>query len=105
MHVKNPDNATFTKELNTTRNTGLYIILTTDEDDSRPVYISGNFNNWRTQDKEFMMEKIGNSLYHSLSSVSVPRARSINSGTMITATYPGLMSRIGRVIISHAVIT
>ena len=64
MHVKNPDNATFTKELNTTRNTGLYIILTTDEDDSRPVYISGNFNNWRTQDKEFMMEKIGNSLYH-----------------------------------------
>ena len=64
MHVKNPDNATFTKELNTTRNTGLYIILTTDEDASRPVYISGNFNNWRTQDKEFMMEKIGNSLYH-----------------------------------------
>lgn len=61
----NSDNNTFTQELNSTIiNTGLYIILTTDEDDSRPVYISGNFNNWRTQDKEFMMEKIGNSIYH-----------------------------------------
>ncbi|MFV8360734.1 alpha/beta hydrolase [Flavobacterium sp. LS1P3] len=53
------------KELNhPILNTGLYIILTTDEDDARPVYISGNFNNWRTQVKEFMMEKIGNNLYH-----------------------------------------
>ncbi|MBP2282165.1 putative alpha/beta superfamily hydrolase [Flavobacterium sp. CG_23.5] len=61
----NSDNTTFTQELNSTIiNTGLYIILTTDEDDDRPVYISGNFNNWRTQDKEFLMEKIGNSLYH-----------------------------------------
>jgi predicted alpha/beta superfamily hydrolase len=61
----NSDNTTFTQELNNPIiNTGLYIILTTDEDDSRPVYISGNFNNWRTQDKEFMMEKIGNGLYH-----------------------------------------
>lgn len=42
----------------------LNIILTTDEDDFRPVYISGNFNEWRTQDKEFMMEKIGEGLYH-----------------------------------------
>lgn len=42
----------------------LNIILTTDEDDFRPVYISGNFNEWRTQDKEFMMEKIGDGLYH-----------------------------------------
>ena len=31
----------------------LNIILTTDEDDERPVYISGNFNNWETQDKNF----------------------------------------------------
>ena len=61
----NSDNFPFTEELNsTTINTGLYIILTTDEDDSRPVYISGNFNNWRTQDKDFMMEKIGSSSYH-----------------------------------------
>lgn len=44
--------------------TGLYIILTTDEDDERPVYISGNFNQWRTQDKEFMMERIGANSYH-----------------------------------------
>ena len=42
----------------------LNIILTTDEDDFRPVYISGNFNEWRTQDTEFMMEKIGEGLYH-----------------------------------------
>ncbi|MFV8343229.1 alpha/beta hydrolase [Flavobacterium sp. XS2P39] len=61
----NSDNTTFKKDLNTPIiNTGLYIILTTDEDDARPVYISGNFNNWRTQDKDFVMEKIGNSLYH-----------------------------------------
>lgn len=61
----NSDNLPFKEELkSTTINTGLYIILTTDEDDSRPVYISGNFNNWRTQDKEFMMEKIGSSSYH-----------------------------------------
>ena len=42
----------------------LNILLTTDEDDSRCVYISGNFNNWRTQDKDYEMEKIGNGLYH-----------------------------------------
>ncbi len=42
----------------------LNIILTTDEDDLRPIYISGNFNNWRTQDTHFEMEKIGTGLYH-----------------------------------------
>ena len=42
----------------------LNILLTTDEDDSRPVYLSGNFNNWHTQDPKFEMEKIGNGLYH-----------------------------------------
>jgi predicted alpha/beta superfamily hydrolase len=42
----------------------LNILLTTDEDDFRNVYISGNFNKWRTQDREFMMEKIGEGLYH-----------------------------------------
>lgn len=42
----------------------LNILLTTDDDDdSRPVYISGNFNNWKTQDLAFEMEKIGNGLY------------------------------------------
>jgi deoxyribodipyrimidine photolyase-like uncharacterized protein len=44
--------------------TGLHIILTTDDDDSRLVYISGNFNNWLTQDRRFLMEKIGSGLYH-----------------------------------------
>lgn len=42
---------------------GLKIILKTDEDDSRPVYISGNFNNWHTQDTSFMMEQIASNLY------------------------------------------
>ncbi len=42
----------------------LNIILTTDEDDERPVYISGNFNNWDTQDKQFEMERVGQGLYH-----------------------------------------
>ena len=41
----------------------LSIILTTDEDDSRPVYISGNFNEWHTRDKNFMMERIGEGVY------------------------------------------
>lgn len=45
------------------KKTALQILLKTDEDDSRPVYISGNFNSWRTQDKAFRMEKIGNNLY------------------------------------------
>ena len=42
----------------------LNIILTTDEDDERPVFISGNFNNWTTQDKKFEMERVGQGLYH-----------------------------------------
>jgi predicted alpha/beta superfamily hydrolase len=58
-------NTQFTQELNDSGlNTGLHIILTTDQDDARPVYISGNFNNWRTQEKGFTMEKIGIGLYH-----------------------------------------
>lgn len=42
----------------------LNILLSTDEDDLRPVYISGNFNNWHTQDERFKMEKIGNGRYN-----------------------------------------
>lgn len=42
----------------------LNIILTTDEDDDRPVYISGNFNNWVTQDYNYEMERVGQGLYH-----------------------------------------
>ena len=42
----------------------LNIILTTDEDDERAVFISGNFNNWKTQDKEFEMERVGLGLYN-----------------------------------------
>lgn len=42
----------------------LNILLTTDDDDLRPVYISGNFNNWHTQDPNFVMERVGQGLYH-----------------------------------------
>jgi hypothetical protein len=41
----------------------LHIILTTDEVDARPIYISGNFNGWVTQDKDFVMEQIGINSY------------------------------------------
>lgn len=59
------DKTHFSEDLIDTKiETGLHIILTTDEDDSRPVYLSGNFNDWRTQDKEFVMEKVGTALYH-----------------------------------------
>lgn len=59
------DSTPFSEDIIVTKTeTGLHIILTTDEDDSRPVYISGNFNDWRTQDKELMMEKVGTGLYH-----------------------------------------
>ncbi|REG88657.1 alpha/beta hydrolase [Algoriphagus antarcticus] len=34
------------------------IFLNTSEDDDRPVYISGNFNKWATQDRRFQMKKI-----------------------------------------------
>ena len=42
----------------------LNIILTTDEDDERPVYLSGNFNKWSTQDKNFELERVGQGVYH-----------------------------------------
>ncbi|MBF2709227.1 alpha/beta hydrolase [Flavobacterium soyangense] len=58
----NSGNTMIKQELNTIKNE-LKILLKTDEDDSRPVYISGNFNSWITQDKDFLMERIGNNLY------------------------------------------
>lgn len=59
------DNTHFSEDLIAIKiETGLHIILTTDEDDSRPVYISGNFNDWLTQDKNYVMEKVGSGLYH-----------------------------------------
>ena len=62
MQEMNSGNANFTPEKSNTK-TGLQIILKTDEDDARPVYISGNFNNWHTQDNHFIMEKIEDNLY------------------------------------------
>jgi predicted alpha/beta superfamily hydrolase len=42
---------------------GLSILLTTDEDDARPVYLSGNFNNWATQDRRFLLQKVSEGKY------------------------------------------
>jgi predicted alpha/beta superfamily hydrolase len=65
MQEKNSENTTITQELNNQiTQTGLQILLKTDDDDSRPVYISGNFNNWRTQDNDFLMKRIESQSYH-----------------------------------------
>ncbi|MFN3997265.1 alpha/beta hydrolase [Algoriphagus sp.] len=39
------------------------IVLQTPEDDDRPVYLSGNFNEWATQDFRFKMKKIEHGKY------------------------------------------
>ncbi|MBB6325504.1 putative alpha/beta superfamily hydrolase [Algoriphagus iocasae] len=44
-------------------NTGRKIILQTPQDDDRPVYISGNFNDWKTQDHQFLMTKLEKGKY------------------------------------------
>lgn len=42
---------------------GLKILLSTDHDDDRSVFISGNFNNWKTKDYNFKMEQICPNFY------------------------------------------
>lgn len=39
------------------------IILHTPQDDFRPVYLAGNFNDWATQDSQFQMQKIEEGRY------------------------------------------
>ncbi len=39
------------------------LILNTPDDDERPVFISGNFNDWKTQDYKFLMKKISKGKY------------------------------------------
>lgn len=41
----------------------LSILLTTDEDDDRPVYLAGNFNDWITQDRRFQLLKEEEGIY------------------------------------------
>lgn len=43
--------------------TGFVIRLTTDEDDERPVFIAGNFNDWATQDLRFRMQQEAEGAY------------------------------------------
>lgn len=45
----------------------LNIVLTTDEDDERSVFISGNFNNRQTKDTNYKMGRVGVGLYHFVS--------------------------------------
>jgi hypothetical protein len=60
----NPQNTNIMQELPTILpKSGLRILLKTDENDSRPVYISGNFNKCRPQDKEFILEQIAANKY------------------------------------------
>lgn len=60
-----PKKAGFSPEQNliNSQQEGLTIRLRTDEDDDRPVYIAGNFNNWATQDRLFQMKKLGEGSY------------------------------------------
>jgi predicted alpha/beta superfamily hydrolase len=51
------------EEINKKEEKGLTIFLYTDEDDHRPVYLSGNFNQWATQDRRFMLHKIDEGKY------------------------------------------
>ena len=51
------------EEINKEGEKGLTIFLYTDEDDHRPVYLSGNFNQWATQDRRFMLHKIDEGKY------------------------------------------
>lgn len=61
----NPQNKAHTSESDDDlQEPQLNILLTTDEDDDRPVYLSGNFNQWHTQDLNYQMEKIEKGLYH-----------------------------------------
>jgi hypothetical protein len=39
------------------------LILNTPHDDDQPVNISGNFNDWKTQDYKFLMKKISKEKY------------------------------------------
>ncbi len=62
--MKNPLDKTHLNDPEELDEPQLNFVLTTDEDDMRPVYISGNFNGWCTQDERFMMERIEDGLYH-----------------------------------------
>jgi predicted alpha/beta superfamily hydrolase len=64
MDVKGYNNTVVTKNHNIKEGSSFSILLTTDDDDERPVYIAGNFNDWQTQDKKFRMEKQAPGKYH-----------------------------------------
>ncbi len=41
----------------------LVLELTTQQDDNRPVFVAGNFNNWNVDDKEYQLKKIKKGKY------------------------------------------
>lgn len=57
------ENAIVSQEEAKNAEDGLTILLSTDQDDDRPVYLSGNFNQWITQDKKYLMQKTASGKY------------------------------------------
>jgi predicted alpha/beta superfamily hydrolase len=57
------ENTVLSDNIQKEKTDNLSIILTTDEDDHRPVYLSGNFNNWATQDRKFILNKVSEGKY------------------------------------------
>ncbi|MEB2780603.1 alpha/beta hydrolase-fold protein [Algoriphagus sp. C2-6-M1] len=58
MNSESQENTSITEVGNTKT-----LILNTPDDDQRPVYIAGNFNNWMTQDRRFLMKKVAKGKY------------------------------------------
>lgn len=57
------ENAIVSQEEAKNAENGLTILLSTDQDDDRPVYLSGNFNQWITQDEKYLMQKTASGKY------------------------------------------
>ena len=38
--------------------------LTSEDDDDRPIFITGNFNKWNPKDSKFRLEKVDDKNYH-----------------------------------------
>lgn len=57
------ENTVLSDNIQKDKTDSLSILLTTDEDDNRPVYLSGNFNSWATQDRKYLLNKISEGKY------------------------------------------
>jgi predicted alpha/beta superfamily hydrolase len=70
----------------TAEDQALVIELHVTKDDNRPVFLTGNFNNWKTADPAFQMTKLGNGNYSytffdfSLQSIAVLEYKYVKGG-------------------------